>query len=141
RTLSSVALPRTLPRSFPGWRGSWPSSASASDAPGLTEHGSCPSTPRNESPLCKRAWPRSGGIFDLDRKRSRIALIDRDAGQPDFWNDQVKAQGLLKEKAGLQAQVEAFERVERALEDARTLLDLAAEAGDDGARAQAAGSL
>ena len=57
-----------------------------------------------------------------------IALIDRDAGQPDFWNDQVKAQGLLKEKASLQAQVAAFERVERALDDARTLLELAAEA-------------
>src|SRR4029453_12876773 len=97
--------------------------------------------PRNESAPCRRAWTRSGGIFDLDRKRSRIALIDRDAGQPDFWNDQVKAQGLLKEKAGLQAQVDAFARVERALDDANTLLDLAAEAGDDAARAEAEGSL
>ena len=101
----------------------------------------CPSTRRNESAPCRRAWTRSGGIFDLDRKRSRIALIDRDAGQPDFWNDQVKAQGLLKEKAALTAQVESFERVHRALDDARTLLELAAEANDDGARTEAEGSL
>ena len=39
------------------------------------------------------------------------------------------------------AQVEGFERVERALDDARTLLELAAEAGDDAARAEAEGSL
>ncbi len=53
----------------------------------------------------------------------------------------MKAQGLLREKAGLVAQVEGFERVERALDDARTLLELAAEAGDDAARAEAEGSL
>ncbi|MGZ6163857.1 MAG: peptide chain release factor 2 [Myxococcaceae bacterium] len=81
------------------------------------------------------------GHLDLDRKRSRIALIDRDAGQPDFWNDQVKAQGVLKEKSALTAQVEGFERVDRALDDARTLLELAAEANDDAARAEAEGSL
>ena len=53
----------------------------------------------------------------------------------------MKAQGLLKEKAGLVAQAEGFERVERALDDARTLLELAAEAGDDATRAEAEGSL
>ncbi|HET9156926.1 MAG TPA: peptide chain release factor 2, partial [Myxococcaceae bacterium] len=48
---------------------------------------------------------------------------------------------LLKEKAGLQAQVAAFERVVQALDDAKTLLELAAEAGDDAARAEAEASL
>jgi len=129
-----------LRRSSPGSRGWWPWFASA--GPGPTEHPeSCPSTRRNESAPCRRAWTRSGGIFDLDRKRSRIALIDRDSGQPDFWNDQVKAQGLMKEKATLEAQVQGFERVERALDDAKTLLELAAEAGDDAARAEAEASL
>jgi len=59
---------------------------------------------------------RSGGIFDLDRKRSRIALIERDAGQPDFWNDNARAQGLLKEKSGLEASVQGFERVKCAVD-------------------------
>ena len=53
----------------------------------------------------------------------------------------MKAQAALKEKAGLQAQVDAFSRVDRALDDARTLLDLAAEAGDDATRAEAESSL
>jgi peptide chain release factor 2 len=86
---------------------------------------------------CKGDSTRSGGIFDLDRKRSRIALIDRDAGHADFWNDQAKAQALLKEKAGLVAQVEGFERVERDLSDARTLHELATEAVDEPTRLEA----
>jgi peptide chain release factor 2 len=96
-----------------------------------------PSTPRNRSAASRKASTRSGGIFDLDRKRSRIALIERDAGQPDFWNDNAKAQAALKEKATLEATVQGFERVERALDDAKTLLELAAEAGDEAARAEA----
>jgi len=96
-----------------------------------------PSTRRNGSASFRKASTRSGGIFDLDRKRSRIALIERDAAQPDFWNDNARAQAALKEKAALEATVQGFERVERALDDARTLLELAAEAGDEAARAEA----
>jgi peptide chain release factor 2 len=100
-----------------------------------------PSTRQNVLAQFKSDSTRSGGIFDLDRKRSRIALIDRDAGQPDFWNDQVKAQAVLKEKAGLVAQVEGFERVERGLSDARTLHELATEAADEPTRLEAEAAL
>jgi len=57
---------------------------------------------------------------------------------PNFWSDNVKAQNLLKEKAQLEAVVSQYDRVERALDDARTLHELAEEAKDDGARAEAA---
>src|SRR5919198_6169808 len=87
------------------------------------------------------AWRRSGGTFDVERKRSRIALIDRDAAQPDFWNDNVKAQALHKEKATLESTVGAFDRTLRGLEDAQALGDLAEEANDESARLEAAESL
>jgi len=87
------------------------------------------------------ALKRSGGIFDLERKRSRISLIERDAGQPDFWNDNTKAQALLKEKATLESSVAGYERVVRGLEDAQVLLDLAKEASDEATAQEAAGSL
>ena len=51
--------------------------------------------------ISRRGSPASGGVFDVDRKKSRIALIERDSGQPNFWDDNTKAQGLLKEKSGL----------------------------------------
>jgi len=73
---------------------------------------------------------RSGGIFDVDRKRSRIAMIERDAAQPDFWNDNVKAQALLKEKSGHEAVVGGFDRVIRLLDDSQALVELGTEAKD-----------
>jgi len=56
---------------------------------------------------------------------------------PSFWSDNVKAQNLLKEKAQHEAIVGRFDKVQRALDDARALHELAEEAGDDGARAEA----
>jgi peptide chain release factor 2 len=56
---------------------------------------------------------------------------------PNFWSDNVKAQNLLKEKAQLEGVVGLFDKVQRALDDARALHELAEEAKDDGARAEA----
>lgn len=55
-----------------------------------------------------------------------------------FWADAAKAQGLLKEKAQLEGVLGAFDRVRAALDDAQTMNELAEEARDDGARAEAA---
>ena len=79
----------------------------------------------------------SGGIFDIDRKRSRVALIERDSSQSNFWDDNVKAQQVLKEKASLEQLISRFERTERALEDAQVLLELAGSENDASAIAEA----
>jgi peptide chain release factor 2 len=55
-----------------------------------------------------------------------------------FWNDNAKAQSLLKEKAQHDASVGGFERTWRSFEDARALHDLAEEARDEAAQAEAA---
>jgi peptide chain release factor 2 len=93
------------------------------------------------SPPFGGASRRSGGIFDLDRKKSRIELIERDSTLPNFWDDNTKAQALLKEKSSLEAAVGAYDKVLRGLDDAQVLLELAAEANDDAARAEAEASL
>ncbi|QSQ18087.1 peptide chain release factor 2 [Myxococcus landrumensis] len=84
---------------------------------------------------------RSGGIFDLDRKRSRIALIERDSTLPNFWDDNTKAQAMLKEKSTLELSVGAYDKVMRGLDDAQTLLELAAEAADEATAQEAESSL
>jgi peptide chain release factor 2 len=56
---------------------------------------------------------------------------------PTFWNDNAKAQALLKEKAQLDAAVAAFDEAARALDDARTLQELGEEAKDEGVLAEA----
>jgi peptide chain release factor 2 len=97
--------------------------------------------PTSRSTTSSAGWTRSGGIFDVERKRSRIALIERDAAQPDFWSDNAKAQGLLKEKAALEATVATFDQASRALEDSQVLLELGREAADQGAEQEAVASL
>lgn len=89
---------------------------------------------RTSSSNSSRGSRASGGRFDVDRKKSRIALIERDSGLPNFWDDNVKAQGMLKEKTSLEKQVASFEKAQRAVDDAKTLIDLAAEMNDDASR-------
>ena len=100
-----------------------------------------PWIPRNESARSRIGWTSSGGIFDIDRKRSRVALIERDSAQSNFWDDNVKAQQVLKEKATLEQLLSRFERTEQALEDAQVLLELASSENDASAIAEAEHSL
>ncbi|MBU8899183.1 peptide chain release factor 2 [Corallococcus sp. H22C18031201] len=93
------------------------------------------------STASRSACPRSGGIFDLDRKRSRIALIERDSTQPGFWDDNTKAQALLKEKSTLESKVGTFDKAMRGLDDAQVLMELAAEANDADSAKEAEDSL
>jgi peptide chain release factor 2 len=73
---------------------------------------------------------RSGGIFDVDGAKKRVVEIDGLAAADGFWNDQARAQTLLKEKSGLESKVAGWEKQRRALDDAQVLLDLAVEADD-----------
>lgn len=49
---------------------------------------------------------------------------------PTFWDDNVKAQGLLKEKTILEKNVAVFEGSQRRFDDAKTLMELGREMGD-----------
>ncbi|MFL5321296.1 MAG: peptide chain release factor 2 [Myxococcaceae bacterium] len=81
------------------------------------------------------------GHLDIDRKKSRIALIERESTLPTFWDDNTKAQGLLKEKATLEQTVATWDRVFRGLDDAATLLELAKEMNDPASEQEAIASL
>ncbi len=71
------------------------------------------------------------GIFDVDGARRRVAEIDNLASAPDFWNDQARAQGLLKEQSGHRHISDSWEKQRKSLEDAKVLLELAEEANDE----------
>jgi len=76
------------------------------------------------------ASTRSGGRFDIDRKRARVELIERESVQPGFWEDQKRAQNLSREKSQLELSIASFERETQRLEDAFALHELAEEAND-----------
>ena len=90
---------------------------------------------------CRAAWRFSGGIFDIDGKRFRIAELDQQTGAADFWNVADKAQAVLREQARIKAAVEGWEAQGKAVEDASVLIDLADEAKDEPTAAEAAASL
>jgi peptide chain release factor 2 len=98
----------------------------------------CPHRPQSSSPTSPGAWRRCGGPFDVERKRNRAAEIARLSEDAGFWNDNARAQSLLKEKAQHEAGVQSFERAFRAFEDARVLYELGEEAKDEATRAEAA---
>src|SRR5438105_6832607 len=76
------------------------------------------------------ASTRSGRRFDIDRKRTRVELIERESVQPGFWEDQKRAQALSREKSGLELQIAQYERERQRLDDATALHELAEEAND-----------
>ena len=79
-----------------------------------------------------------GGVFDLDGKRKRVEELNQVTARPDFWNDGEKAQGILKEQAGLKDILESWERYRAGLEEARFFLDLAKDEKSDEALSEAA---
>ncbi|TMB08528.1 MAG: peptide chain release factor 2 [Deltaproteobacteria bacterium] len=76
------------------------------------------------------------GSLDIERKRARVDLIERESVQPGFWDDQKRAQHLSREKSQLELAIASYERVKQRLEDAVALHELAEEANDEQARAE-----
>lgn len=72
----------------------------------------------------------SGGLFDLDAKSARIAELDMQMSDPDFWNDQENAQKTINEANGLKAYVNSFEDMEERLENMEVSYELVKEEAD-----------
>ncbi|MBL0213669.1 MAG: peptide chain release factor 2 [Myxococcales bacterium] len=72
-----------------------------------------------------------GGYFDVDAKRLKIEELDSIAARPNFWDDQKKAQALLKSKKGLEQVISSYDAQVRALSDGEVLLELAIEMSDE----------
>jgi peptide chain release factor 2 len=80
--------------------------------------------------------PCSGGIFDPDQARARLVALDREAEAPNFWNDQRRAQSLMRERQQLEASLASFDRIERERDDAIALAELGEEESDEAAVAE-----
>lgn len=69
-------------------------------------------------------------IFDVDGKRARVSELEALGARPGFWDDQVSAQKLQRERAQHEHLVERFDLEARRLEDAVVLLELGREHED-----------
>ena len=57
--------------------------------------------------------------------------------RPELWDDHEKAERIGREKTALERELGLFDQLESSLDDASVLLELAEEANDDEARAEA----
>ncbi|MBT8453669.1 MAG: peptide chain release factor 2 [Deltaproteobacteria bacterium] len=82
-----------------------------------------------------------GGTFDLDGLRHEIDRLSNLSASEGFWDDQKRAQKLMRERASAEEILKEFERVDSETNDLLELLDLAASEGDEGVVADVAGQL
>jgi len=97
----------------------------------------CSRRPEKPPARFASASTRSGGIFDVEGKKKRLAALDTAAAASDFWHDASRAQGSLKERARIQADLDLHAELVREVEDLGALVELAEE-GTDEALAQEA---
>lgn len=68
-----------------------------------------------------------GGFFDPEAKRAELAKIEEESAKPDFWNDQERAQKVLRRRSRVEAAAEKADRFRRDVEDAAVLIEFATE--------------
>lgn len=79
--------------------------------------------------------------LDATGLEAKVADLGDAAAAPDLWDDADRARRLTKELADAQADLDLLGRLRELLDDARTLDELAREAGDDETQAEAVATL
>jgi peptide chain release factor 2 len=69
--------------------------------------------------------------FDPDSLRTRVAELERELGEPGFWDDQQRAAAVSAEHARLSKRLERYERLRHDYEDAAELLSMDGEMADE----------
>ncbi|MGB5351435.1 MAG: peptide chain release factor 2 [Polyangiales bacterium] len=82
-----------------------------------------------------------GGTFDLDGLSHEIDRLSNLSASEGFWDDQQRAQKLMRERASAEETLKEFERVDTETNDLLELLVLAASEGDEGVVADVAEQL
>ncbi len=79
--------------------------------------------------------------MDVDTAQRRLAELNTESENPDLWNDQARAQRVMRERDALEDQLAAIARIEQALEDNLTLIELGESEKDEGTVAEAEAEL
>ncbi|HVR57844.1 MAG TPA: peptide chain release factor 2 [Pseudolabrys sp.] len=79
--------------------------------------------------------------LDVDAATRRLAELNKDSEDPNLWNDQARAQRVMRERDALDDQLKAIGRIEQELEDQLTLIELGETEKDDKTVAEAESAL
>jgi peptide chain release factor 2 len=73
----------------------------------------------------------SGGVFDWEPALRHLDELNARVEDPTLWDNAAEAQALMRERQRLAGQVDAVRALERGLEDALALAEMADEEGDE----------
>ena len=79
--------------------------------------------------------------LDIGGKSRRVQDLDAQAATPGFWDDNDRAQKILKEKGQIERVVKDWEALKESCDDISTLAELAEEVEDDETADEARGKL
>jgi peptide chain release factor 2 len=79
-----------------------------------------------------RKFLRLGGIFDSENIRVDIQDLERESGNPDFWNNREKAEKDLTRLKRLKEKIEPWKKLVAAVGELKELYGLALVEGDEG---------
>ncbi|MGA7973950.1 MAG: peptide chain release factor 2 [Pseudolabrys sp.] len=79
--------------------------------------------------------------LDVETAQRRLAELNKEAEDPELWNDQARAQRVMRERDALEDQLNAIGRMERELDDQVMLIELGEDEGDEATVAEAEGAL
>src|SRR5690606_29776446 len=91
----------------------------------------CAPTSKTRSTTSSAPWICSGGIFDWDRALLRLDELNAKAEDPNLWDRPADAQKVMRERTQLETAIGGTRKLERDLDDAVTLAELADEEGDE----------
>ena len=74
--------------------------------------------------------PSSRSIFDLDSQEQRLQEIEAEIARDGFWDNPDSTTAILKERTILSARIDTFHNLEKDIEDAGIMLELAVEEAD-----------
>ncbi len=82
-----------------------------------------------------------GGLFDLEAKERRIAELDNEMANPEFWNNQNAAQVVINEANALKEPVGQFHELDENYENLQLTYDLLKEEADADLQKELAGEV
>lgn len=65
-----------------------------------------------------------GGLFNLDQLAEEIALNEHEMAQPDFWEDQKKAQKIIDETNAFRNKFDSYHALKEELEETEILFEM-----------------
>ena len=79
----------------------------------------------------QQSWRKWEVIFDPEGLAKRIKELEDESLKAGFWDDQRKAQKVLKEKKSLEDRLSGFEKISAGIEEIPELIEIAEELDDE----------